>query len=65
MTEWIKCSERMPGHGLPVLVVGNDVVQKNIYEWDGSTWQDWRGDYDECPESAFTHWMPLPEPPTE
>lgn len=67
MSEWIKCSERMPPFGAPVLVVGivGNTVQNNIYEWDGCTWCDYRDDYGEHDKDVFTHWMPLPEPPTE
>ncbi len=65
MSEWIKCSEQMPEHGQPVLVVGviGNSVQNNIYEWDGTTWSDFRNDYGEHEQSVFTHWMPLPEAP--
>ncbi|UNY50568.1 hypothetical protein [Salmonella phage PhiSTP2] len=67
MSEWIKCSDLMPPVGAPVLVVGcvGNTVQKNVYEWDGETWSDFRNDYGEHPQHVFTHWMPLPEPPTE
>ena len=62
---WIKCSEVMPGLGQPVLVVSSigGVVQNNVYEWDGETWCDYRGDYEECEQGLFSHWMPLPEAP--
>lgn len=62
---WIKCSDRMPGLGQPVLVASSigGVVQNNVYEWDGETWCDYRGDYSECEKGSFSHWMPLPEAP--
>lgn len=65
MGKWIKCSERMPEHGAPVLVVSSmgGVVQNNVYEWDGRTWCDFRADYEEYGMEVFSHWMPLPEPP--
>ena len=65
MGEWIKCSERMPEPGQPVLVVSSmgGVVQNNVYEWDGMTWCDFRADYGEHAQGVFSHWMPLPEPP--
>lgn len=67
MSQWIKCSERMPEEGKPVLVVGSigGAVQNNVYEWDGRTWCDFRADYNELSMDVFTHWMPLPEPPQE
>ena len=67
MANWIKCSERMPEHGMPVLVVGaiGNTVQNNVYEWDGNTWSDFRNDYGEHGPSTITHWQPLPEAPNE
>lgn len=67
MSQWIKCSERMPEEGKPVLVVSSigGVVQDNVYEWDGITWCDFRDDYDELGMDVFSHWMPLPQPPKE
>lgn len=65
MGEWIKCSERMPEEGAPVLVVSRvgSAVQNNVYEWDGNTWCDFRADYGEYGKEVFSHWMPLPQPP--
>ena len=55
MSEWVKCSERMPEDGVPVLVTDGFVVLIGSYDgFDG-------GDY-YWTEFA-THWMPLPEPP--
>ncbi|WP_406567828.1 DUF551 domain-containing protein [Citrobacter farmeri] len=51
--------------GVAVLVCMDGIVQKNVYCWDGEAWNDWYKDYDEEPQDAFTHWMPLPEPPQE
>ena len=67
MSQWIKCSGRMPEEGKPVLVVSSigGAVQNNVYEWDGRTWCDFRADYNELSMDVFTHWMPLPEPPQE
>lgn len=68
MANWIKCSERMPDKHRPVIVFGAhpcDVVQNNIYYWDGSVWSDCRDDYEAVNRNNITHWMPLPEPPQE
>lgn len=67
MSKWIKCSERMPEEGKPVLFVSSigGRVHNNVYEWDGRTWCDFRADYNELSMDVFTHWMPLPEPPQE
>lgn len=65
MGEWVKCSERMPEPGKPVLVVSSmgGVVQHNLYRWGRTTWCDNRADYEEYGQGVFSHWMPLPEPP--
>lgn len=65
MSQWIKCSERIPPVNVAVLVCVNDVVQKNVFCWDGEAWCDWYDEYDELAQDIFTHWMPLPEPPQE
>ncbi len=66
MQNWIKCSERMPDEGRPVLTVAaGQVVQRTIYQfWEGA-WIDWYEQYDEVKVDAFTHWQPLPEPPND
>lgn len=68
--EWIKCSERMPDIGKSVLVVinGKYVNSASYTQWDGAKtakgraprFEDLRGIV-----YGVTHWMPLPEPPTE
>ena len=59
-TSWVKCSERMPELGVPVLVIGGSTawVDKAYDSDDGvSFYEDNYG--------RATHWMPLPAPPTE
>ena len=58
MSQWIKCTERMPeldddGHSEMVLVVG---PQKIIY-------QNFLVDNEWVLPMEVTHWMPLPELP--
>lgn len=63
---WIKCSECMPDETQPVIVVaGEGVVQRTVYQFCEGVWIDWYEQYDEVNADAFTHWMPLPPPPTE
>lgn len=62
--EWIKCSEGMPESQQWVLVYAKWANQQ-VLCWDnfGSKWTDFdEQDYD---RHMFTHWMPLPEPPSE
>ncbi|MCY1547520.1 hypothetical protein D9M68_835860 [compost metagenome] len=58
MSEWIKCSERIPDEDVPVLVWnqhdGFDVGWQHNGFWFGPTWND---------SLAPSHWMPLPEQP--
>ncbi len=64
--QWIKCSERMPDETQPVIVIAREgVVQRTVYQFCEGVWIDWYEQYDEVNADAFTHWMPLPPPPTE
>ena len=59
-TDWVKCSERMPELGVPVLVIGGSTawVDKAYDSDDGvSFYEDNYG--------RVTHWMPLPAQPAE
>jgi len=67
LTEWIKCSERLPSNTLDVLVINEDgkmsvscffkCVSYNEYIWENRDDQNITG--------LITHWMPLPKPPNE
>ena len=59
-TDWVKCSERMPELGVPVLVIGGSTAWVDkVYDWgDGISFYE--DNY--C---RATHWMPLPTPPSE
>ncbi|MDG9785311.1 DUF551 domain-containing protein [Metapseudomonas otitidis] len=68
MSQWIKCSERMPKPNQEVLVYrkGNrashgpffaKAKNREMHPWEYL-------DGDTC-YMAITHWMPLPEPPED
>jgi len=68
-TQWIPVGERLPEEGAQV------IVARRLRHWKDemdtlivSSWfehEDFCGDEDDVPYSGVTHWMPLPEPPTE
>ena len=57
--------ETAPRDGTPVDLFHKDGFRLTdewwVYEEDGEGF--WSGSL--CPDSEFTHWMPLPNPPTE
>ena len=64
MSQWIKCSERMPDDGQEVIVmdVNRNRVQSGIVYAYG-LFVDFNEEYYEVHNPS--HWMPLPEPPQE
>ena len=59
MSEWIKCSDRLPDDGVWVLIYQEGYVfdmasysERNDLFENGYEWLE-----------GVTHWMPLPEPP--
>ncbi len=73
MTEWIKCSERIPNLGEAVMISwnGENFDSDAFYDHSLSKWQtilEIIYDGEEIigdPERKITHWMPLPKPPEE
>jgi len=61
MTEWIKCSDRLPAYGVTVLIYDcyGDILSAKLSPDDDGTW--------DCIDSAIrykpSHWMELPKPP--
>lgn len=73
MSEWIKCSERMPlelsdEHTDAVDVIVTDGEMVGVCECRSGympyPWVEW-SNYGDIDAKQITHWMPLPEPPTE
>ncbi len=66
MTEWIKCSERLPEDVTKVLIA---VLNPWGYTVEASWWCGggdppyWSVGDDMIDVEHVTHWMPLPEPP--
>lgn len=70
MSEWIKCSDRMPSetyaygcHTDDVLCrtrSGKMVIAMSVNTTTGQAWLD-----QQSMERDVTHWMPLPAPPSE
>jgi hypothetical protein len=69
--EWISCSKQMPEEGEYVIVATDDTtwVETHFVEDDMISgermWFSANADAEARPLHAFTHWMPLPPPPTE
>lgn len=65
MSEWIKCSDRMPNggdHEVFVLVYADGAM--NCLAYYKGEWQDWcKANHLNVAISDITHWMPLPLPP--
>lgn len=64
MMEWIKCSERLPEKEGRYLAYPNTIGEPGtaLFWVQGHIWQDLE---DHTEPWAPTHWMPLPERPTE
>ena len=57
VTDWVKCSERMPEHGDMVLVFNGNSIEIDALATGEFSFECW------C--DSVTHWMPLPAPPME
>lgn len=71
MSEWIKCSERMPELGSTVLAYDGGVFEATLSEKHGRIeWDPYWLPVFGCgccggSDPEPTHWMPLPEPPKD
>jgi len=62
MSEWIKCSERLPEIDTPVLWLDS----KNTMRYKSPCHIDELNKFGDCVYNYlhnYTHWMPLPAPP--
>ena len=66
--EWISVKDRLPKSNQEVLVYrgGHIGDLMNVYIYVGNDkWEDEYGYWSVTDDEGITHWMPLPEPPTE
>ncbi|MDM3533604.1 DUF551 domain-containing protein [Serratia marcescens] len=61
MSEWIKCSDEYPDEDTLCLAIDSE----GIYWTMHYTEDDFYPDTGDICQNAITHWMPLPEPPTD
>lgn len=62
MSEWIKCSERLPENGHPVITFSKSTQKYNMLIYGSGMFLNFRQDVTET-YPQVTHWMPLPNPP--
>ena len=69
MTKWIKCSDRFPEHDQYSLCWdGTDIYLLKFEQRSDGRHKKRYGIFDCCDDNYFneiTHWMPLPEPPSQ
>lgn len=68
MSEWVKCSERMPQRGVPVIVWRRSSDWQIVRAQEATLKENygallWRIRNGWYHPDFVTHWMPLPEPP--
>lgn len=70
MSEWIKCSDRLPENNMNVIVYdGDDYFFANFEEIKDKRLKKRKGYFNICGDEFYvneiTHWMPSPKPPEE
>lgn len=66
MSQWIKCSERMPEEGDMVLTAFRGVVRTAVCKVvDNIVSKIFVSELDRCHGIPATHWAKSPEPPQE
>lgn len=64
MSKWISVSDRLPPYYEHVLCMSEGEICLTWYASDGDN-EIWTVAYEEETLIDVTHWMPLPNPPTE
>lgn len=66
MNEWVNVKNRLPTYNLNVLIVinGNENIRIGFVDQDNCWLDEEHWCVEENGEVKVTHWMPLPEPPT-
>ncbi len=62
MSEWIKCSDRMPEKDISVLTFDGIYIEVMEYWYNEEERNVWFNP-PAPPKYYITHWMPLPNPP--
>jgi len=65
MSKWIKCEDRLPEEDGLVLTTNKDGVGVGYFNEHYKNWDTLDGDDYFADLEFFTHWQPLPEPPTK
>ena len=66
--EWISVEDRLPEENTDVLIYRGGFIGDlmNVYTYNGhNEWEDEYGYWSRTEDEGITHWMYLPEPPTE
>jgi hypothetical protein len=66
--KWISVEDRLPEENADVLIYRGGFIGDlmNVYTYKGhNEWEDEYGYWSRTDDEGITHWMPLPEPPTE
>lgn len=69
--EWIKVEDRLPEFDAPILAVNikssiiNILIATLVEVRHGKDYKFPRFTNEDCNTCEVTHWMPLPEPPTQ
>ena len=64
MTDWIRCSERVPEVTQWCLCFADGAIACRAWNYENQRWEDWQGCQDPgLALQAITHWQPLPPPP--